>query len=560
VLAEAVQTTLEEGIPLGEVTFCVVDLETTGGSPADSRITEIGAVKYRGGERLGAFETLVNPGVPIPRFITHLTGIDDLAVVGAPPIEWVLPSFAEFAHGCVFVAHNSRFDFTFLNVALSRLDYDPIPPPPVCTARLARRVVWPDVPNVRLRTLSQYFRTAVTPNHRAFDDAQACAEVLHGLLDLGGRLGILTLGDLHQAVRARGRPNFGKIRLAEHLPRTAGVYLFKGRDGHVLYVGKSKDLRGRVKSYFYGDSRKKVEDLLAETVTVEGVPCGSELEALVLETRLIRRHEPKYNRRGKTWRKYAYLKVDTAEAFPRIKVVREPSGVGVDVVVLGPFLSSQHARLAKEALEDAVPIRRCTTAMRASTRFAPCALAEMGRCLAPCDGRADPERYGESVRFIVSSLSRPGGLLAALEGRMEDLAARERFEEASLARDRLRALAEGLARTRTDGWLLAAGELVVRDAGGARTSLRGGSLDGEEPLPLPCPRERADELAAVRSWLGRNRVRIEHAEHPPAEPVDGGGELFRLLARLREAGRDNRSAQGRSTQGRSSLNARRRPT
>jgi DNA polymerase-3 subunit epsilon len=537
VLAEAVQIGLEEGIPLTEVTFCVVDLETTGGSPADSRITEIGAVKLRGGERVGVFETLVNPGVTIPRLITHLTGIDDLAVAGAPSIEAVLPSFAEFARGCVFVAHNARFDFTFLNVALSRLDYDPLPPPPVCTARLARRVVWPDVPNVRLRTLAQYFRTATRPTHRALADAQACAEVLNGLLDLGGRLGILTLGDLHAAVRARGRPNFGKIRLADDLPRGAGVYLFRGRDGRVLYVGKSKDLRGRVKSYFYGDARKKVEDLLDETTTVDGIPCGSELEALVLEARLIRRYEPPYNRRGKTWRKYAYLKLDTAEAFPRIKVVREAKGDGA---FLGPFPSSQHARLAKEALEDAVPIRRCTTPMRASTRFAPCALADMNRCVAPCDGRTDPERYAELVRSLVSSLSLPGGLLAALEERMRGLALAERFEEAALARDRLRALAEALSRARADAWLTGAHELVLLEPSGNRVRLARGTLRGDpaaEGIPLPCPRDRADELAAVRSWLGRSKARIEHADVPPAEPVDGGAALRRVLDRLHAADR-----------------------
>ena len=536
-LAEAVQTTLEEGIPLGEVTFCVVDLETTGGSPTDSRITEIGAVTYRGGERLGVLETLVNPGVPIPPYISHLTGIDDLMVAGAPTVEEVLPTFAEFARGAVFVAHNARFDFTFLNVALQRWDFDPLPAPPVCTARLARRVVWPDVPNVRLQTLAQYFRTAVRPNHRALADAQACAEVLHGLLDLGGRLGIRTLGDLHLAVRARGRPNFGKIRLADGLPRTAGVYLFKGRDGRVLYVGKSKDVRGRVKSYFYGDSRKKVEDLLDETAAVEGIPCGSELEALVLETRLIRRHEPKYNRRGKTWRKYAYLKVDDAEAFPRVKVVREPKGGGD---FLGPFPSSQQAHLAKEALEEAFPIRRCTKAMRASTRFAPCALADMGRCVVPCDGRVDPERYDELVRSLLSSLSSPGELLAALEARMRDLAEQERFEEAALARDRLRALAEALVRARADGWLLATYDLEVRDPDGRRMRLRRGALEGndaEEGVPLPGPRERADEVAAVRSWLGRNPVRLLRADPPLAEPVDGGAALHRLLRDLRSTDR-----------------------
>ena len=541
-LAQPVQSTLQEGIPLSEVTFCIVDLETTGGSPADSRITEIGAVKYRGGERIGVFATLVDPGTPIPRFITHLTGIDDGTIRDAPPLEWALPGFVEFAEGCVFVAHNARFDFTFLNASLMRLDYDPLPPPPVCTARLARRVVWPDVPNVRLNTLAQCFRTGARPTHRALPDAEACAEVFHGLLDLGGRLGILTLGDLHEAVTARGRPNFGKIRLADHLARGPGVYLFKGRDGRVLYVGKSKDIRGRVKSYFYGDSRKQVQDLLTETAAVEGIQCGSELEALVLEARLIRDHRPRHNRRGKRWRRYAYLKVDTAEAFPRIKVVREPNGEGA---FLGPFGTAEQARLAKEALEEAFPIRRCTKAMRASTRFSPCALGEMGRCVAPCDGRASLERYGELVRSLLSSLSSPGGLLAALEVRMDGLGVQERFEEAALARDRLRSLADALARARVDDWLLRPGRLELRDADANRLRLAGGALvrggDGP-PIPWPCPRERADELSAVRSWLLHNPVRVERADPPPAEPVEGGGALHRLLARLRSADRPREGA------------------
>jgi len=349
-------------------------------------------------------------------------------------------------------------------------------------------------------------------------------------------------------VRARGRPNFGKIRLADHLPRAAGVYLFRGRDGRVLYVGKSKDLRGRVKSYFYGDGRKKIEDLLTETAAVEGVPCGSELEALALEARLIRAHEPTYNRRGKTWRRYAYLKVDLPDAFPRVKVVREPKGEGA---FLGPFPSSLQANQAKEALEDAFPIRRCTRAMRAGTRFPPCALADMGRCTAPCDGRIDPERYGELVRSLLSSLSSPGGLLAALENRMNELARVERFEEAAMARDRLRALAEGLARARADGWLLGAGQMVLRDAEGNRLRLSGGALirgDGAEPMPNPCPRDRADELSAVRAWLARNPVRIDEVERPPAEPVDGGAALHALLTRLRAADRREQARTG-STDG-----------
>jgi DNA polymerase-3 subunit epsilon len=540
--AQPWQTTLDEGVPLREVEFCVVDLETTGGSPADAAITEVGAVRYRAGERIGVFHTLVDPRCPIPVSITHLTGIDGPCIAGAPTIEAVLPGLVEFLRGGVFVAHNARFDFAFLNAALDRLDYRSLDGPPVCTARLARRIVWPDVPNVRLHTLAQYFSTSVRPSHRALDDAQACAEVLHGLLELGGRLGILTLGDLRSSVTARGRPHFGKIRLADALPRAAGVYLFKGRGGDVLYVGKSKDLRTRVKSYFYGDARKKVGDLLSQTATVEGIPCETELEALVLEARLIRRHEPRYNRRGRTWRRYAYLRIDTTEAFPRIKVVREANGRGA---FLGPFSTSADAKLAKEALEEAHPIRRCTTAMRYTTRFAPCVLADIGRCAAPCDGRATPERYEELVRELISSLSNPDELLEGLERRMGLLAAEERYEEAALARDRLRALAEGLARSRADRWLIDPGSLVLRVSNGSRVRFRRGSLvapavepaSEAEGLALPCPRHRADEVAAVRSWLARNPTTIEHADIAPAEGATGGSALHRILARCRASSR-----------------------
>ena len=540
-LAEPIQTTLDLGVPLSEITFCVIDLETTGGSPTDDAITEIGAVKYRTGERLGSFQALVNPRRPIPPYVAHLTGIDDRIVSNEPPIEQVLPALLEFFNGSVFVAHNARFDFGFLNASCDELDYPSLPGPPVCTARLARRVVWPDVPNVKLQTLANYFRTRTKPTHRALDDAEACAEVLHGLLDMGGRLGIVTMGDLAEAVRARGRPNFGKIRLADELPHAPGVYLFRGRNNDVLYVGKANDLRARVKSYFYGDERKKIVNLLEEVRSVEGIRCDDELEALVVEARLIVRHEPKYNRRGKTWRRSAYLALDIAEAWPRLKVVRAAKP-GDGRFYLGPFGSSAQARLAKEALEEAEPIRRCTASMGRTTRFSPCALADIGRCVAPCDGRIDPERYGELVRWLVSCLSTsPGELLEALERRMSTLADAERYEEAAAARDRLRALAEGLWRSRFDAWLVGTGRLELRTDEDRILRFDHGSLISAhtdfdaEAVAVPCPRERADELAAVRSWIAKHRPRVDGCDRAPAEPVDGGATLARVLARVRDA-------------------------
>jgi DNA polymerase-3 subunit epsilon len=447
----------------------------------------------------------------------------------------------------VFVAHNAGFDFGFIRAACQRLGYNMVEGPPVCTAKLARRVAWQDVRNVRLGTLARHFRTQATPTHRAFPDAETCAEVLHSLLELGGRLGILTLGDLRESMRARGQPHYDKIRLADALPHARGVYLFVGREDRVLYVGKATDLRSRVKSYFYGDERKRIRDLLAKTQRVEHRECGSDLEALVAEARLIARHEPPYNRRGRTWRAYAYLKVDLTEAWPRLKVVGRPGPPTLadgDVVYVGPFHSRGVARAAKDAIEDVVPVRRCTRSMGRATRFSPCVLADLGRCVAPCDGRVTPERYEELVRGLIHSLSSPGGLLEALEARMTRLADMERFEEAASARDRLRALAEAVSRRRQDRWLLGSGRLRFATAGGQAVHIDAGSVATEvEPppeasaAPLPCPPERADEIAAVRAVLARRPPMLVGAERPLLEPVDGGRRLADLLARLRAVDR-----------------------
>ncbi|HUG83173.1 MAG TPA: exonuclease domain-containing protein, partial [Euzebya sp.] len=148
------QPSLEDlGQPLIDTTFVVVDLETTGGSPTSDRITEVGAVKIRGGEVIGELSTLVDPGIAVPTSITALTGISSALVAGRPSIASVLPSFLEFARGAALVAHNARFDTSFLTAALQRLSYPPLDHPVVCTAQLARRLVDDELGNRRLGTL-----------------------------------------------------------------------------------------------------------------------------------------------------------------------------------------------------------------------------------------------------------------------------------------------------------------------------------------------------------------------------------------------------------------------
>src|SRR6187402_1348746 len=196
---ESQRTFDELGRPLREMTFCVVDLETTGGSAAaGSMITEIGAVKVRGGEVLGEFQTLVNPHTAIPPFIAVLTGITNSMVADAPSIESALPAFLEFASGCVLVAHNAPFDVGFLKYFNERQGRAWPAFEVVDTAKLARRVITrDDAPNCKLSSLARVFRSTTTPNHRALSDARATVDVLHGLMERVGALGVHTIEDLH---------------------------------------------------------------------------------------------------------------------------------------------------------------------------------------------------------------------------------------------------------------------------------------------------------------------------------------------------------------------------
>ncbi|HEY0506636.1 MAG TPA: DEDD exonuclease domain-containing protein, partial [Blastococcus sp.] len=297
------QVSIEElGTRLADVTFVVVDLETTGGSPKDSAITEIGAVKVRGGQVLGEFQTLVNPRSHIPPLIAVLTGITNQMVAGAPSLREVLPAFLAFAEGTVVVAHNAPFDVGFLRRACESLDY-PFPRWPVLdTAALARQILLRDeVRNCKLGTLAAHFRTAVTPNHRALTDARATVDVLHGLMERVGNLGVHTLEDLQEFARRVSPQRRAKRTWAADLPERPGVYLFVAEhDGEkqILYVGKSKNIRTRVRSYFTAaEKRPRMDEMVRVATAVEAVPCVTSLQADVVELRLIAAHAPRYNRR-----------------------------------------------------------------------------------------------------------------------------------------------------------------------------------------------------------------------------------------------------------------------
>lgn len=506
------QRSFEElGTPLSEVTFCVVDLETTGGSPASSEITEIGACKVHCGEVVGTLQTLVRPCEPVPAFIRLLTGISDEMLLAAPRIEQVLPSFLEFVRGCVLVAHNARFDISFLNAALRRAGYERLPHKVIDTANLARKVVGAEVPNSRLATLASFLRCAHQPCHRAFPDVLATIDVLHHLIERVAGYGVTTLEDLAAISATRMDGTFQKITLADGLPRGVGVYRFIGATGNTLYVGKATDIRSRVRSYFYGDPRRKIRDLLRETQRIDAQRCSTTLEAEVLEARAIHAEQPPYNRAGKRWGTW-YVKF-TLTGRGKIAPARVPKHDGA--TYLGPFPSVRLARTLIDAFRDASAIHRCAEPARCSG----CAFSGIGRCIG-----TDPDEHRDEVARLVSAVvTDPSPVLTALARRMRHLAEQHRYEEAAELRDRADALRRALRRAHAIEALVAGGDLVlgvgdravlIRDAQlAAAVDLDEGDVPGTiqrlrsiavtAPIGSYLTADVMKEARAVLSWLGR---------------------------------------------------------
>lgn len=452
--AVAGQKTFDDiGTPLADVTFCVIDFETTGGSSDFDRITEIGAAKYRSGECLGTFQTLINPECPIPPFITVLTGITEAMLLPAPRIESILPTFLEFIGDAVIVAHNARFDMGFLNASLIRDGREAMTNKVVDTVHLARRLVRDEVPDCKLGTLASRLRLAHQPSHRALDDVLATGDLLHLLIERAAGFGVLGLDDLISLPRLETHPLAAKLGLTEDLPRSPGVYMFiDGRD-RVLYVGKATNLRQRVRSYFStSESRRKVGSMLRQVQSIAHIATPDPLTASVYESRLIQRLLPQYNRVGTTVDKYCYVRLTLDEEWPRLIVTKSPS-TSRHGLYIGPLTSRTAARQVIEAIESVVPLRRCTARLGRSyvpPQDAPvCSAAQLGVARCPCSGTADRDEYQGIVRFVVDALtSSPSLLFERLHERMSALSSAQRYEEAASMRDRIQSLETALSRQR----------------------------------------------------------------------------------------------------------------
>jgi DNA polymerase III subunit epsilon len=542
---EGLRTVHASSLALGEAPYVVFDVETTGSAAGKGgAITEFGALKLVRGEVVDQFSTLVNPGRPIDPFVVRLTGITDRMVSDAPSISEVMPRFEEFVEGCVLVGHNVHFDCSFVTAARGGT---PLPNEVLDTLKLARCLV-PGLKRYRLSSLVSHFGVRQAPNHRALSDAAATTEVFRKLLKLLGSAGIKSVGEALSIRGGRGRIKPQKQHLASGVPNTPGVYYFLDKHGTTLYVGKAKDLKARVRTYFNGgDGRRKVGRLVEEVAEVRVRETESELHALILEAREIKRLLPRYNSVGRDDKASWFIRIDLGDPYPvpeRVSANPPESGL----IHLGPYRSAGILDTCIEALGRIFPLKRC------SGDGEVCFYGQMGRC-APCLGM-DEQEYRERVTDqLVALLRGEGGEehLRALVMERQRLAAGLEFEAAA----RLRDLISGIERIRlsravvdaegvqavvapstepgmVEVFVLCAGRLIAH-RGFEPGDATGLARFADEVLARPqengsCPqKEGSNEARIVAAYLRRRQAVVE------AVLLKGARDLLQAAERVAEA-------------------------
>ena len=580
----ATQLSLSDlGTQLSDCVFVIVDLETTGGAGIDAGITEIGAVKVHGGEIIGEFTTLVNPGSPIPPFIATLTGITDSMVSGSPGVQTAVSMFLDFAGECVFVAHNAPYDIGFLKGACTKFDIVWPNNKVIDTVRIARLALHRDeVRNCKLATLSSFFRTEVQPTHRAFDDARATTDVMHRLFERLGNYGVHTLEDLNAFTSRVSDVQRNKKGLADGLPAKPGVYIFEDPQGRPLYIGTSKNIRNRVRTYFTAaETRRRMSEMIEIAQQVRPIVCSTILEAKIRELRLIVSEQPRYNRRSRAADSVSWVKL-TAEPAPRLiitKEIKDDSEFGARYI--GPFTSRGAANSVIDVINGTIALRTCTSKIAAQprTNIPGCVRAELGKCAAPCTREHDRELYLQVVNHAGVSMSgSTSTVVAHITKLMETLAAAERFEEAAMWREALGNYVNAVFRTERLRWIATTSELVAAqntiDGGWEIHVIRYGRLaaagvvePGFDPWPHvaalvasaefvepgiePAPAGVTEEAFDLLRWLESDGVRLVASSHDLSMPIDcGGKETIQLLDVRRVVGERLAAVTGHEPTGR----------
>ncbi len=531
---------------ISEVTFLVTDVETTGSNPASNRVTDICSVALRDGEVLQEVSSLVNPRQHIPSMIQKMTGITDAMVYNAPSesdvFRRVHRMFAT-ASNPVFVAHNVQFDWGFVSHAMARSGVPPADIQRLCTYRLAKRLL-PRHKRFNLGALAEHFDIKIAQRHRAQGDAWATVKILEHFLEiLQEQFDVQTLDDV-LGFQYKAMSNFKAIpkgieRLRDRInsiPEEPGVYRYMGKSGEMLYIGKAKSLKNRVSSYFQQGTEhsKKIAELVKQVHDIEWTCTGSELSALLLESKLIKEHRPRYNTMIKKYRRYPFLRLHDVQGdgFPRLDYTFEIYDDGAEY--FGPFSGSSSVEDILETIAKSFTLRTCADPEQPDESITPCFYHKIKRCDAPCASMISPEEYAKEVQRVRDFLSgKQDGIVDVLRNSMVRSASEMNFEEAAEVRNRIAELERVFYRQqhlatsvnennvaivlpapqakKVEVFFIRHGRLAYQRMIGKKipykelqTAVEQTYFDGSVQ-PEHCQKEEIDEIRIIASWIHRHR-------------------------------------------------------
>lgn len=379
----------QSDIPLSQAEFCVLDTETTGLAAGRNNIIEIGIVVVKNLKISEKYHSMINPGRHIPANITMITGITYDDIKDAPFFEDIANDITEFINDKVLTAHNLSFDKSFLRKEFLSTENMLPKVHELCTVKLAKKV-FPELSSKSLGSVCRHLRIKNSEAHRALSDAEVTAKILIKMIKkLQKEKGITNLQellDIQQSTYTQAIFSSKKKKLQEDvnsLPNAPGIYYFLNSKNDIIYVGKAKSLKKRVKSYFVSNSQRKAKKIAKQAKRVKIEITNTELTALLAEGELIKLINPKHNRQLKRYGNKYFLRINKTHKFPNLEITNHFDFDGNDY--FGLFISRDKAKTILEIIDKTFELRECTN--REFLKSKACFLAEIERCTVPCTNK-----------------------------------------------------------------------------------------------------------------------------------------------------------------------------
>ncbi|MCG8306220.1 MAG: GIY-YIG nuclease family protein [Cytophagales bacterium] len=382
-------------IELAEL-YSIIDIETTGGTARSHKIIEIAIITFDGTRVLDTYATLINPGRYVPPFITSLTGISNEMLKDAPAFEEVAGTILQKTEGKIFVAHNVNFDYSFLKQEFNILGQG-FDRKKLCTVRLAKKIM-PGFRSYGLGTLTNALGISIENRHRALGDARATAEVLRILIenDIQDFIGFSLKKNSREATLPSNLPK----QVFDDLPEKTGVYYFHNERGKVLYVGKARNIKQRILGHFTSGSGSSKRLFHERIHHISYELTGSELVALLLESKEIKRLWPEYNRVQKHASKnYGLFQYVDRSGYRRLSVSGIPAGVW-------PIINFKELQEARSFVYELVKkFKLCPKLCGLQKSAHACFDYKLGQCDGACAGSISTEVYNDRFETAMNSVS-----------------------------------------------------------------------------------------------------------------------------------------------------------